>query len=484
MAAQQDIERILQAGIAAARSGDRTRARQLLEAVLRRDENNEKAWIWLASVVTTTEERRFCLERVLQINPGNARARAALQRLNGGDNARTTQGRSGFMNILIGIIAIGGLALLILGIAFVLFPGDQSSLQIPTNTPAPIAQLPAESPTPLPTSTFPGVLATTRTAPTLPPTFTPTYTATPSETPPPSPTPFSVADFTILMSVRPEGSAETELYRLRGDGSDLSSLIPDARDAVYSSDGQQIAFIRDVTYPATEETEETTAGEIFVAPVDNPGAAEQVTRLQTASAYQPDFAPSGRQIVFVSDFDGDDEIWLLDMNTGITSQLTDNNLSDRDPAWSPDGNRIVYATDAQSPGFMELFILVFDEDGEISQERLTNDPGSSYQPAWSPDGERLVYVNDRSGSGDLYLIDANGQRGRILRSIADADARRPHWSPNGEWIGFIANLESENFQLYLSDLAGRELVRVTEDSRDVQQFSFRPDLIFRIRSDD
>src|SRR5688572_23450288 len=77
------LQQILRQGIEAARAGDAATARQLLEAVVARDENNELAWIWLASTVTTQRERRICLEKVLHINPGNTRAREALNAMVG-----------------------------------------------------------------------------------------------------------------------------------------------------------------------------------------------------------------------------------------------------------------------------------------------------------------------------------------------------------------------------------------------------------------
>ena len=71
----------LKAGIEAAQQGDKKTARNLLKQVLAEDPNNELAWMWLASAVESLDERRACLQKVLQINPNNARAREALSRL-------------------------------------------------------------------------------------------------------------------------------------------------------------------------------------------------------------------------------------------------------------------------------------------------------------------------------------------------------------------------------------------------------------------
>ncbi len=74
-------ENLVQQGIAALKEGRKTEARSLLAQAVKQEPTNEMAWMWLGGVVETDKERRFCLERVLAINPQNDTARRALQRL-------------------------------------------------------------------------------------------------------------------------------------------------------------------------------------------------------------------------------------------------------------------------------------------------------------------------------------------------------------------------------------------------------------------
>ncbi|MCU0493479.1 MAG: tetratricopeptide repeat protein [Chloroflexaceae bacterium] len=71
----------LQAGIAALKTGDRAGAMRLLAQAVRSDPNNERAWLFLAGAVADLEQRRSCLERVLQLNPQNEMARKGLASL-------------------------------------------------------------------------------------------------------------------------------------------------------------------------------------------------------------------------------------------------------------------------------------------------------------------------------------------------------------------------------------------------------------------
>jgi cytochrome c-type biogenesis protein CcmH/NrfG len=74
-------QQLLRDAITAAREGDKARARLLLEEIVEQDEQNEKAWYWLASVAETDEDRILYLNNVIAINPNNERARSVLDQI-------------------------------------------------------------------------------------------------------------------------------------------------------------------------------------------------------------------------------------------------------------------------------------------------------------------------------------------------------------------------------------------------------------------
>lgn len=74
-----ELNRLLQDGIRAARTGDKAQARDCLLQVIARDQEVEAAWLWLSGVVDDPGERRICLENVLSLNPGNRAARNGLR---------------------------------------------------------------------------------------------------------------------------------------------------------------------------------------------------------------------------------------------------------------------------------------------------------------------------------------------------------------------------------------------------------------------
>lgn len=84
------VDVLLRDGIDAVKAGHRERARALLMQVVEREEQNEKAWLWLSGAVETDEDRRVCLENVLTLNPDNAAARRGLAQLGPAEDASDT----------------------------------------------------------------------------------------------------------------------------------------------------------------------------------------------------------------------------------------------------------------------------------------------------------------------------------------------------------------------------------------------------------
>ena len=100
------------------------------------------------------------------------------------------------------------------------------------------------------------------------------------------------------------------------------------------------------------------------------------------------------------------------------------------PAWSPDGERIVYSSE-RDRGYG---IYVMDTNGRNSQ-KLT-DAGSDYSPSWSPDGERITFMSYRDENSEIYTMDADGGNPQNLTNNP-AEDWSPSWSPDGEAHCFL-----------------------------------------------
>ncbi len=107
------------------------------------------------------------------------------------------------------------------------------------------------------------------------------------------------------------------------------------------------------------------------------------------------------RIAFVSDRDGDDEIYVMNADGGGVVQLTDNDFSDIHPTWSSDGGRIAFASD-RGNDVQKYDIYVMNADGR-GVEQLTDDCSNGHL-AWSPGGNRIAFVS----RGDIYVMNADG----------------------------------------------------------------------------
>ncbi len=117
----------------------------------------------------------------------------------------------------------------------------------------------------------------------------------------------------------------------------------------------------------------------------------------------------------------------------------------QDPAWSPDGKRIAFASDRL--GSLDIWVQGLSEAEPV---RVTSSPSRDWQPNWSPDGRSLVFRSDRGGGG-LFVVALDGGEPRRISDFGD----HPQWSPTGELILFSnATVRTGARKLYVVDAAG------------------------------
>ena len=175
------------------------------------------------------------------------------------------------------------------------------------------------------------------------------------------------------------------------------------------------------------------------------------------------------QIVFMSDRDGDREIYVMDADGQNPRRLTNNPADDYFPSWSPDGKHIAFA--AERDGNSEIYLR--DADGR-SPRNLTKNGHTDWDPSWSPDGEHIAFASERGGTSDIYVMNANSRNPRNLTKKNGLDDWAPSWSPDGERIAFVSD-KGRNFEIYVMDADGRNPRNLTKNpAMDNAPAWFRP----------
>ncbi len=160
------------------------------------------------------------------------------------------------------------------------------------------------------------------------------------------------------------------------------------------------------------------------------------------------------EIAFVSERDGNREIYVMDVQTGLARRLTANDANDRDPAWSPESGRIAFYSDRD--GNNDIYVM--DADGG-NVRNLTRHPANEYHPTWSPDGTRIAFSSDRDGTGEIYVMNDDGSNVQRLTGPG-SNSGNPAWSPDGTRIAFSSSRSGDE-EIYVMNADGSQVVRLT-----------------------
>jgi Tol biopolymer transport system component len=182
---------------------------------------------------------------------------------------------------------------------------------------------------------------------------------------------------------------------------------------------------------------------------------------QAGVEWFPSLSPDGQWVVYASDEAGRWDIYLQGVGGRNTLNLTQDSGADNDePAFSPDGDRIAFRSSRDGGG-----IFVMARTGEAVR-RVTR---AGFNPAWSPDGTRLVYTTEdvrlypqnAQGISELWtVVVATGE----ARRVDEGDAIMASWSPSGRRIAFTRRLgRAAKGDVWTIPSAGGPPTRATTD---------------------
>jgi TolB protein len=244
-----------------------------------------------------------------------------------------------------------------------------------------------------------------------------------------------------------QGAHVHRLTKERGDPSTPRGLFFQT-DPAWSPDGRLIAFA----------SRRDGNSHIFVMSADGSG-----TRRLTSQAFDDDhpaWSRDGTRILFGRE----GALFAVALTGGKATRVGHGLGRAADPAVSPNGRSVAY--DYRQPGFSVREIWLMSSDG-TRVHRLTTLGRVSAFPAWSPDGKRLAFESDAHDQRDqIYTI---GVDGKDLRQVtrSTSDVIEPTWAPDGR-ITF-----SRDGSLWTVDAAGKE-TQVTSGKNNDSRPVWRP----------
>ena len=174
------------------------------------------------------------------------------------------------------------------------------------------------------------------------------------------------------------------------------------------------------------------------------------------------------KIVFVSDRDGNAEIYSCNGDGSNIRRLTNNAATDDQPAWSPDGSHIAFVSDRT--GQSEIYIMNADGSNVV---RRTFSGSYPRNPAWSSDGARIAYSSISNGGGsNISVVGAMSGSPSVL--FEDPHIRALSWSPDGTKLALVSDRFAYDivWDIFTINADGTNLTALTDDIFDHFDYLF------------
>lgn len=483
---------LIERAMAALEIGDRNSASDLLKEAVEADPDNLEAWTQLSKVLTDRDEQRIALTTILQLDPQNAYARAALVQAE-----KTESEVQGEAEVVPGItrreartiaLGLGVFTLVMCGLVFFVVTSvsgtraeqrrvatqeilaitqTRESMDLNSTVIAQEMTDVAQIATETAQATITPTLTPSRT-PDLPPTFTPSPTVTQVsfrvlDAPPALP-----GNLYTWGGINPQ--SDTFLSPLRyalGDARQGIRLNSDlVQNVTVDVQGTRLAYIRQVTggwvlMTAIAQSPENTRQDL----------SAQLISLRLAEPVYPRLSADSNTLVFQArdQASGRQNLYVVNLVTGEARKITADDADYSMPTVAPDGGLVVAVKDA---GAGPDLVLINLRDENLAQIAITQDGDITREalPSFAPDGIQVVYSAATSpGDHDLYLFRLSGTLASppVPVVTTTADEIHAHFDPESRFLVYASNATSGIYNLFIHEIGAGVTYQLTEDTSNI-----------------
>jgi len=172
----------------------------------------------------------------------------------------------------------------------------------------------------------------------------------------------------------------------------------------------------------------------------------------------PSWSPEGRRLVVSGELGGSWDLWLAGISSGRVTRLTSDEEREQEPVWSKTTGDVLFTVREGADESIRMLEPESQRTIRLSPPP-TAGPQSDSDPAWSPDGRSVAFASSRAGSPDLWVVASGGGEARRLTALPGAETH-PTWSPDGSTIAFARD-QGHGSEIWKIPAAGGDPIRLT-----------------------
>jgi TolB protein len=248
-----------------------------------------------------------------------------------------------------------------------------------------------------------------------------------------------------------DAQSQDNLYLMDAQGTIINQITKDGfgtGDVVYSEAAKQFAFV-------------CVQQELDIC-VANPDGTNIVdVSLSPSRETNPQWANTGKSLIFVSDRSGIPNIWSVNLGGSNMKNLSNVQKSDISPSFSPDGQTILF--ESQRDENSEIYVMNAGGQNPIN---LTQNPAADTLPQWSPDGQYIAFRSDRDGGKDIYVMKADGTAVVNVTKTPDLLESAFIWSLDSQRIIYSSPKADQGSDIYAVNRDGSNKADLTNSTGD------------------